>query len=210
MSNRQLLVDFIPFDITPQMLSEARNAVPGGPFTLKGPLQKAGEKNHNGRVYPKNVLEREVDKYQQIIRERRALGELDHPDSSVINLKNVCHNVTECHWEGDTVMGTIEILTTPSGNIARDLIKNNIRIGISSRGLGSTRQVSENTVEVQDDFELLCFDLVSSPSTRGAYMSMNEGVIKESKNSPIISDRKSIDKYMKIEGLVRDILSEIR
>jgi len=210
MSNRQLLVDFIPFDITPEMLNEARNAVPGGPFTLKGPLQKAGEKNHNGRVYPKNVLEREVEKYQQIIKERRALGELDHPDSSVINLKNVCHNVVECHWEGDTVMGTIEILTTPSGNIARDLIKNNIRIGISSRGLGSTRQVSENTVEVQDDFELLCFDLVSSPSTRGAYMSMNEGVIKENKNSPIISDRKSIDKYMKIEGLVRDILSEIR
>ena len=163
-------------------------------------------------MYPKNVLEREVEKYQQIIKERRALGELDHPDSSVINLKNVCHNVTECHWEGDTVMGTIEILTTPSGNIARDLIKNNIRIGISSRGLGSTRQVSENTVEVQDDFELLCFDLVSSPSTRGAYMAMNEGVIKEGKGSAttIITDRRAIDKYMKIEGLVRDILSEIR
>lgn len=207
---KQLLVDFIPFEITPQMLSEARAANPNGPFILKGPLQKAGEKNHNGRVYPKHVLEREVEKYQQIIKERRALGELDHPDSSIINLKNVCHNVVECHWEGDTVMGTIEILTTPSGNIARDLIKNNIRIGISSRGLGTTRPISENTVEVQEDFELLCFDLVSSPSTRGAYMNLNEGVIKESKNTALITDRKAIDKYLKIEGLVRDILSEIR
>jgi len=209
--SKQLLVDFIPFEITPQILSEARSANPNAPLVLKGPLQKAGEKNHNGRVYPRRVLEREVEKYQQIIKERRALGELDHPDSSVINLKNVCHNVVECHWEGDTVMGTIEILTTPSGNIARDLIKNNIRIGISSRGLGSTRQMSENTVEVQDDFELLCFDLVSSPSTRGAYMNLSEGVIKEGVGAgQIITDRKQIDKYLKVEGLVRDILSEIR
>jgi hypothetical protein len=116
--------------------------------------------------------------------------------------------VVDCHWQGDTVMGTIEILTTPSGNIARDLIRNNIRIGISSRGLGSTRQISENTVEVQEDFELLCFDLVSSPSTRGAYMNLNEGRLRENKN--FLIDRTEIDKYMKIEGLVRDILSEIR
>ncbi len=136
------------------------------------------------------------------------MGELDHPESSVINLKNVSHNVVDCHWQGDTVMGTIEILTTPSGNIARDLIRNNIRIGISSRGLGSTRQISENTVEVQEDFELLCFDLVSSPSTRGAYMNLNEGRLRENKN--FLIDRTEIDKYMKIEGLVRDILSEIR
>jgi hypothetical protein len=143
--SKQLLVDFIPFDISPQMLSEARSTTTGT-LVLSGPLQKAGEKNHNGRVYPKPILFREIGKYQQIIGERRALGELDHPDSSIINLKNVSHNVLECHWEGDTVVGTIEILTTPSGNIARDLIKNNIRIGISSRGLGTTRQISENTV----------------------------------------------------------------
>jgi hypothetical protein len=205
--SKQLLVDFMPFDITPEVLNEAKNHT-SGPFTLKGPLQKAGEKNHNGRIYPRPVLEREVEKYQQIIKERRALGELDHPESSVINLKNVSHNVVDCHWQGDTVMGTIEILTTPSGNIARDLIRNNIRIGISSRGLGSTRQISENTVEVQEDFELLCFDLVSSPSTRGAYMNLNEGRLRENKN--FLIDRTEIDKYMKIEGLVRDILSEIR
>lgn len=132
-------------------------------------------------------------------------------NSSIINLKNVCHNVTECHWEGDTVMGTIEILTTPSGNIARDLIKNNIRIGISSRGLGSVRNVNENTVEVQDDFELLCFDLVSSPSTRGAYMNLAEGINHDKKlisGSPITHH--GINKYLKIENIIRDILSEVR
>ena len=205
MSTKQLLVDFIPFEITPQVINEAKNSV--GPFTLKGILQKAGQKNHNGRVYPRNVLQREVEKYMQIIKERRALGELDHPDSSVINLKNVSHNVVECHWEGDDVVGTIEILTTPSGNIARELVKNNVRLGISSRGLGSVKQVSENTVEVQDDFELLCFDLVSSPSTRGAYMNLNESITHA---ASITESTKAIDKFLNIENIIRDILSETR
>jgi hypothetical protein len=207
---KQLLVDFIPFDITPQMLTEAR-ANPNAPLVLSGPLQKAGEKNHNGRVYPKEILAREIDKYQQIIKERRALGELDHPDSSIINLKNVSHNVVECHWEGDTVVGKIELLTTPSGNIARELIKNNVRLGISSRGLGSVRQMNENTVEVQDDFDLLCFDLVSSPSTRGAYMnpaSINEGVNRGQVIASVGAN--DINKYLKIENIIRDILSETR
>lgn len=205
-TTKQLIVDYIPFEISPQALNEAVNA--GGPFTLKGILQKAGQKNHNGRIYPRSVLEREVEKYQQIIKERRALGELDHPDSSIINLKNVSHNVTECHWSGDDVVGTIEILTTPSGNIAKELIKNNVRLGISSRGLGSVRQMSENTVEVQDDFELLCFDLVSSPSTRGAFMNINESI--NHNKSLIKSGSKAIDKYLKIENIIRDILSETR
>jgi hypothetical protein len=207
---KQLLVDFIPFDITPQMLTEAR-ANPNAPLVLSGPLQKAGEKNHNGRVYPREVLAREVEKYQQIIVERRALGELDHPDSSVINLKNVSHNVVECHWEGDTVVGKIELLTTPSGNIARELIKNNVRLGISSRGLGSVRQMNENTVEVQDDFELLCFDLVSSPSTRGAYMApgaINEGANRGQVIASVAAN--DINKYLKIENIIRNILSEVR
>ena len=208
--SKQLLVDFIPFDITPQMLTEAR-ANPNAPLVLSGPLQKAGEKNHNGRVYPKEVLAREVEKYQQIISERRALGELDHPDSSIINLKNVSHNVVECHWEGDTVVGKIELLTTPSGNIARELIKNNVRLGISSRGLGSVRQMNENTVEVQDDFELLCFDLVSSPSTRGAYMApgaINEGTNRGQVIASVAAN--DINKYLKIENIIRNILSEVR
>lgn len=203
--SKQLLVDFIPFEITPQVINEAKNSV--GPFTLKGILQKAGQKNHNGRVYPRAVLQREVEKYMQIIKERRALGELDHPDSSVINLKNVSHNVVECHWEGDDVVGTIEILTTPSGNIARELVKNNVRLGISSRGLGSVKQVAENTVEVQEDFELLCFDLVSSPSTRGAYMNLNESITHA---KDIVENKKAIDKFLNIENIIRDILSETR
>jgi hypothetical protein len=205
-TQKQLIVDYIPFEISPQALNEAVSA--GGPLALKGILQKAGQKNHNGRIYPREVLQREVEKYQQIIKERRALGELDHPDSSVINLKNVSHNVTECHWEGDDVVGTIEILTTPSGNIAKELIKNNVRLGISSRGLGSVRQISENTVEVQDDFELLCFDLVSSPSTRGAFMNLNESIDHNKKL--IGSNNKAIDKYLKIENIIRDILMEVR
>jgi len=205
---RQLLVDFIPFEITPQMINEAKTST-NGVFSLKGILQKAGQKNHNGRVYPKHILQREVEKYQQIIRERRALGELDHPDSSVINLKNVSHNIVECHWEGEDVVGTIEILTTPSGNIARELVKNNVRLGISSRGLGSVRQMAENTVEVQDDFELLCFDLVSSPSTRGAYMNLNES-IDHSKKLLGEGNRQAIDKYLNIENIIRDIISETR
>ena len=203
--SKQLLVDFIPFEITPQVINEAKNSA--GPFTLKGILQKAGQKNHNGRVYPRNVLQREIEKYMQIIKERRALGELDHPDSSVINLKNVSHNVVECHWEGDDVVGTIEVLTTPSGNIARELVKNNVRLGISSRWLGSVKQVSENTVEVQEDFELLCFDLVSSPSTRGAYMNLTESITHA---QDIAENKKAIDKFLNIENIIRDILSETR
>jgi hypothetical protein len=204
--NRQLLVDCIMFDITPQMINEARLNDGNKPFTLKGILQKSGQRNHNGRVYPDAVLHRE--KYQDVIKEQRATGELDHPEEAVINLKNVSHKIVECHWEGNDVVGTLEILTTPNGNIVRDLIKGNVRIGISSRGLGTVRPIGENTVEVQNDFELLCFDLVSSPSTRGAFMSLNESV--NYGNKDVIVGGKTIDKYMKIEGIIRDILSETR
>jgi hypothetical protein len=204
---RQLLIDFIPFEITPQMLNEARLNDGTKPFTLRGVLQKSDQKNHNGRVYPDAVLRRVIEKYQEVIKERRALGELDHPEEAVINLKNVSHNVVECHWQGNDVMGTIEVLTTPSGNIARELIKNNVRLGISSRGVGSVKPIGENTVEVQDDFELLCFDLVSSPSTRGAYMTLSEGITHK---QDIVTESKAIDKYLKIESIIRDILSEVR
>jgi hypothetical protein len=205
--SRQLLIDYIPFEITPQMLTEARANDGTKPFSLTGILQKSGQKNHNGRVYPDEVLRREIEKYQEVIRERRALGELDHPQEAVINLRNVSHTVVECHWQGNDVVGTIEVLTTPSGNIARELVKNNVRLGISSRGLGSVKNIGENTVEVQDDFELLCFDLVSSPSTRGAYMSLNEGVNHE---KTMVTESKAIDKYLKIETIIMDILSETR
>ena len=143
-----------------------------GTYLVKGILQRAGAPNQNNRRYPKEILERECNKYQQLIKERRALGELDHPESPVINLKNVSHNIREIWWEGDDVCGVVEILSTPSGNILKELLKNNIRLGISSRGVGSLKKVGERN-EVQDDFELICFDLVSSPSTPGAYLFSN-------------------------------------
>ena len=185
-----------------KFISEIKKLDNGGkiieePLVLYAVLQKCGVENRNGRIYPRDVLSREVEKYQQIIKERRALGELDHPDSSIINLKNVSHNVVECHWEGDTVVGKIELLTTPSGNIARELIKNNIRLGVSSRGMGSVRQMGEGTVEVQDDFSLVCFDIVSNPSTHGAF-------INENKSSQVITP------YSRIDSLIYDFLSEVK
>lgn len=205
-TKKPLLVNTIPFDISPNILTESITA--DGKVQLSGVLQRTKQKNQNGRVYPDHVLKREVDKYQQLIVERRALGELDHSADSVINLKNVSHNVVECHFDGTDVIGTIELLTTPCGNIARELIRNGIKLGISSRGLGSVRRISEGTVEVQDDFELVCFDLVSNPSTRGAFMlPLTESVLTEGLTTLQPSE---FDKYMKIENLIRDILTEIR
>jgi hypothetical protein len=150
-----------------------------GRTIVKGVLQRAGAENQNGRVYPREILEREIKKYETLIKERRALGELDHPDSSVINLKNVSHNIREIHWEGNDVVGTVEILPTPSGNILKELLRANILLGISSRGMGSTESIGEGKVRVGEDFELIGWDFVSNPSTHGAFMSpMNESVVK--------------------------------
>ena len=171
--NKKLLVDFITFDVDKSVITEAM--AKGGPFTVQGVLQRAEAKNFNGRVYGKELLEREAQKYDEnFIRERRALGELDHPDSGVVNLKNVSHNVKRMYWSGNDLMGEVEILTTPSGNILKELLNCGIKLGISSRGMGSVKKnVHEGTDEVQDDFELICFDLVSSPSTPGAYLFSN-------------------------------------
>jgi len=153
-----------------------------GKLVVKGVLQRAEAKNQNGRVYPRDILVRESKKYDEnFVKQKRALGELDHPDSSVVNLQNVSHNVTEMHFEGDNLVGTCEILTTPSGNILRELFKNGIKLGISSRGLGSVEMVQEangDTVsKVGDDFELIAFDFVSNPSTHGAFLHpMNESI----------------------------------
>jgi hypothetical protein len=139
-----------------------------GKVLVKGVLQRAGAENQNGRIYPKTVLEREVEKYKTLIKERRALGEIDHPDSSVINLKNVSHNIREIFWQGDDLIGVVEVLPTPSGNILKELLRSNILLGISSRGMGSVKEDRGRTM-VQDDFELLCWDFVSNPSTHGAF-----------------------------------------
>lgn len=169
------------------------------PLVLKNVvLQRANAKNQNGRVYPKEVLMREAAIYKKnFVDTRRALGELDHPESPVVNLKNVCCNVVGLWQDGDDVRGDVEILTTPTGNIVKELIKNNIRLGISSRGMGSVRQMGENTVEVQEDFSLICFDIVSNPSTIGAF-------INENVQSKIVTPYDTLDK------LVHDFLSEVK
>ena len=151
---------------------------PSGNLIVQGILSTAEKQNGNGRYYQIEILEREINKYMDIVKENRALGELDHPDSQVINLKNVSHKINNMHWDGQKVIGTIEILPTPSGNILKALFTNNVPVGISSRGMGSLKQMGE-VAEVQDDFELLCYDFVSTPSNPGSYMSpLNESLIK--------------------------------
>ena len=174
-----------------------------GRTLVKGVLQRAGAENQNGRVYPRQVLEREVSKYQTLIKERRALGELDHPDSSVINLKNVSHNIREVHWEGDDVVGTVEILPTPSGNILKELLRAGILLGISSRGMGSTKPMEGNKLLVGEDFELIGWDFVSNPSTHGAFMTpMNESVVKNI-GTDVCGD------FCKSQDLMREIITEL-
>lgn len=204
MTNKKLLVDYTVFEITPQMIKESLNQN-NGRLIVSGVLQRANAKNHNGRIYPREVLMRESKKYQTtFIKERRALGELDHPDSSVVNLNNVSHNILDIQWEGDNLVGTVEILNTPSGNILQKLFEAGIRLGISSRGLGSVKEVmreGEQTMEVQPDFELIAFDFVSNPSTHGAFLSP----VNESVNSAQIQKTK---KYETVEHIITDILTE--
>ena len=198
--SKQILVDYIPFEVTPEQINESISKN-NGRLVVKGILQRAEAKNQNGRVYPRETLMREAKKYSEVnIKERRALGELDHPDSSVVNLNNASHNILEMHWRDDDLLGTVEVLGTPAGNILKELFKSGIKLGISSRGLGSVKELSEDegdTVEVQPDFELIAFDFVSNPSTHGAFMSpMNEGVDKG----------RTSGKYHKVENIINDIL----
>ena len=179
--NKQLLVDVRPFDVSTIKINESISEN-NGKLIVKGVLQRAESKNQNGRVYPREVLLKEVGKYlENQVTERRALGELDHPESSVVNLNNASHNIIEMHWDGDDLLGTVEVLSTPAGNILKELFKSGIKLGISSRGLGSVEPMKEadgeDTVEVQPDFELIAFDFVSNPSTQGAFMRpVNESV----------------------------------
>jgi len=193
---KSLLVEYTPLKLTLQYINESIEKN-NGILLVEGIIQRAGAKNHNGRVYPKDVLHREVEKYiEGPVAERRAYGELDHSNDSVINLKNVCLNIQKLWWDGDDLMGKIEILSTPSGNIVKELFKCGGTVGISSRALGSVRQLDENTVEVQDDLELICWDIVSTPSTHGAFVTpINEGV-----------SRLPQGKYQKVNGILRDII----
>ena len=207
MTNKQLLIDYTLFDVTPQMIteSEAKN---NGRVVVQGVLQRAGAKNQNGRVYPKDILMREVKNYKKVqIAEKRALGELDHPESSVVNLQNVSHNVIDAFFEGDDVVGKVEILDTPAGKILKELLKAGIKLGISSRGLGSVEQVNEDTVKVGQDFELICWDFVSNPSTHGAFMKPTS--LSESVNKMAVSEWEQCDTYCKVHSIIREILGDM-
>ena len=195
-----LLTEYIPFQVDKQLVEASIRK--NKPLLVTGVLQRANAKNQNERVYPKDILAREMRSYMEgPVREKRALGELDHPESSVINLQNVSHNVVKCWWEGDDVMGDVEILPTPAGNILKALFASGITIGISSRGMGSVSEnMNEGTVEVQDDYDLLCFDFVSTPSTHGAFLSpkgLSEGKIQ-----------KSNFKYNNVNNIIRDIICD--
>ena len=197
---KQLIVDYLPFEIQADQINESMKEN-NGKLVVKGILQRADTKNQNGRVYPKEILMREAKKYSEnFVKQKRAMGELDHPESSVVNLQNVSHNVTDMNFNGDDLVGTVEVLTTPSGNILRELFKNGIKLGISSRGMGSVEPMNENgAAEVQDDFELIAFDFVSNPSTHGAFLHpMNESIEGET----VIRDTK----YGKVEAVINDIL----
>ncbi len=168
---KYVLQEFMNLDYSNDLLTEEEREgnKDGIHLVLAGKIQAAGKKNGNGRIYPRPILEREMKNYTKLVKEGRAIGELDHPDSSVVELKNASHLITEVWWDGDDVMGKMKILDTPAGKIAKDLVKGGVQLGISSRGLGSTRQ-DRGVTMVEDDFQLLCFDLVSEPSTTGAYL----------------------------------------
>jgi hypothetical protein len=199
MSKKMVLTEYYELcegGVCRDLLSEdEKRQISEGKMILTGKLQAADQKNGNGRIYPEKVLKREVKNYEKLIKERRALGELDHPEDSVVNLKNASHLVRRVWWDGKDVMGTVEILNTPSGQILRSLVESGVKLGISSRGLGSTKEVSGKTM-VQDDFQLVCFDFVSEPSTTGAFM------MKEGKNN------ENFTKADKINRALNSILGE--
>ena len=199
--SKALLVEYMPFKPIGAVNEQTATkfGVPGG-LVVQGVLQRAGAKNQNGRVYPKRILDREAKKYQQeYISQNRALGELDHPESSVVNLNNVSHNILKMWWDGDDLKGAVQILETPSGKILKSLFDAGITLGISSRGLGSVKELyKESAVEVQEDFELICFDFVSNPSTHGAFLRpMTESVNKNKQNN-----------YLKVNEIITSILCD--
>ena len=200
MSDRslKLLTEWMPFSYDSKSIKEAK--VSGGRLVMKGILQKAGTLNQNGRIYPRDILEREVRNYQKFIRENRALGECDHPDSSVVELKKVSHIIREAYMEGNVCYGTVEILDTPMGKILQSLVEAGVTLGISSRGVGSTSKSGESQV-VQDDFQLICWDFVSEPSTPGAFM-MREG--REVKASEL---SRTFNRSDRIDRIFNDILT---
>jgi len=191
---KQVLIETALFKPQQLSFSEGLKSKRGLPI-VEGILATCEVKNGNGRYYSRELWEREMESYKNLIDENRALGELDHPEDSVVNLKNVSHNITDYWWDGDNIMGKIEVLPTPSGNILKSLIENGITVGVSSRGMGSLKPMGE-VQEVQDDFQLLCWDFVSTPSNPGSYMHLvKEGL-----------DFSNVDNYLKVNSIITEIL----
>jgi hypothetical protein len=200
--SKQVLIEHLLFQPLPQQLQEAR-LNPGKNLIVAGKMQAANKPNANKRIYEKTILEREVNKYiKGPVTEKRALGELDHPESSVINLKNVCHNITKIWWDGDDLYGEFEILPTPSGNILKQLFMSGINVGVSSRALGSVSPLSEGMVQVEEDLEIICWDFVSTPSTYGAYV--HPVGLNESTSYGL----EYTNKYSKVNKIISDIICE--
>jgi hypothetical protein len=196
MTRPKLLASYEALEYTPAMLKESRDAN-GGKIIMKGILQKADTLNQNGRIYPKPILEREVRNYQKFIIENRSLGECDHPDSSVINLKNVSHIIREAYFEGNTVYGTVELLDTPSGKVLQSLVESGVKLGISSRGVGSTKKQGDYYM-VEDDFQLICWDFVSEPSTPGAFMLAEGKDISDDELKKIFNRSDRVDRILNV------------
>jgi hypothetical protein len=190
--NNPLLINVTPFK---GLLTESK-AKPGV-FEVTGVMQRAGAKNQNGRIYKREILEQEVQNYiENFVKVGNAYGELDHPESAIVSLKNASHVVKDLWWDGDDLMGKVELLNTPSGNIVKEILRGGHTIGISSRGTGSVTQTNEGTLMVQPDFELVCWDFVSNPSTQGAFMnpiSLNEG-------------KQVVGKYDRLDSIINNIL----
>jgi len=193
-----LLKEWTALQYSPALVKESRD-MNGGKIMLKGVIQRADTLNQNGRIYPKGILEREIINYQKFIRENRALGECDHPDTSVVELKNASHLVKEARMEGDTVFGVVELLDTPSGKILQSLVESGVTLGISSRGVGSTRQQGSALI-VQDDFQLICFDIVSEPSTPGAFINESRTINSKDLN-------RTFNKSDRIDRIFNDIIT---
>ena len=193
---RQLIVDYLPFEVTREQINESLKEN-NGRLIVHGVLQRSDAKNQNGRVYDKKLLQRETKKYMdEFVNNGNAFGELDHPESPVVSLKNASHIVKDLYWKGDDLMGKVELLNTPAGNIVKEIIKAGHTIGISSRGTGSVQQTNEGQLEVQPDFELVCWDFVSNPSTHGAFMNpirLQEGKVE-------------VSKYSNLDSIINDIL----
>ena len=190
--NNPLLINVTPFK---GLLTERKDKP--GVFEVTGVMQRAGAKNQNGRIYKREILEQEVRNYiENFVKVGNAYGELDHPESAIVSLKNASHVVKDLWWDGDDLMGKVELLNTPSGNIVKEILRGGHTIGISSRGTGSVTQTNEGTLMVQPDFELVCWDFVSNPSTQGAFMnpiSLNEG-------------KQSVGKYDRLDSIINNIL----